>query len=246
MILTRKKDSDLFILSNLDDKTLFNFCISNPKDEYLKKLCADESFWMNRLKNNFPDFKLENKNKSRTWKQTYLALVYYSNKYFPDKRLRKLSKGGMKNIDLIQFFIQKGANKWNWGMYGAARGGHKDLVQFFIENGANNWNRGMYFAARGGHKDLVDFFIEKDADEWNLGMEGAARGGHRGLVDFFIEKGANEWNFGMIYAARGGQRDLVQFFIEKGAKEWKWGMHGAAEGGHKDLVDFFQQKLKND
>jgi len=50
--ITGKKDIDLIILSNLDDKTLFNFCISNPKDEYLKKLCGDESFWRNRLKIN--------------------------------------------------------------------------------------------------------------------------------------------------------------------------------------------------
>jgi len=244
MILTRKKDSDLFILSNLDDKTLFNFCISNPKDEYLKKLCADESFWMNRLKNNFPDFKLENKNKSRTWKQTYLALVYYSNKYFPDKRLRKLSKGGMKNIDLIQFFIQKGANKWNWGMYGAARGGHKDLVDFFIEKGANKWSRGMEGAARGGHRDLVDFFIEKGAGDWDFGMKEAARGGNKDLIQFFIQKGADYWNSGMLGAARGGHKDLVEFFIEKGADKWNWGMSEAAEGGHKDLVDFFTEKQK--
>jgi hypothetical protein len=28
-------------------------------------------------------------------------------------------------------------------MEGAAKGGHKELVDFFIEKGANNWNWGM-------------------------------------------------------------------------------------------------------
>jgi len=192
MDLTGYKDIDLMILSKLDDESLFSFCISNPKDYYLKKLCADESFWMNRLKNNFPEFKLENKNKSRTWKQTYLALVYYSNKYDSDDAIEKLSKGGMKNIDLINFFIQKGANNWNLGMVSAAEGGHKDLVQFFIQKGANNWNSGMVSAAEGGHKDLVQFFIQKGAKDWNLGMISAAKGGHKDLVQFFIQKYNNK------------------------------------------------------
>jgi len=184
MILTRKKDVDLIILSNLDDKTLFNFCISNPKDEYLKKLCGDESFWRNRLKNNFPKFKTE---KKRNWKQTYLALVYYSNEYEDaNEAMIKVSEKGDK--DLVKFFIQKGANDWDFGMEGAAEGGYRDLVDFFIEKGADNWNWGMNGAARGGHRDLVQFFIEKGADSWDNGMFYAARGGHKDLVDFFQQK----------------------------------------------------------
>jgi hypothetical protein len=64
-------------------------------------------------------------------------------------------------------------------------GGHKELVDFFIEKGANDWDDGMYGAAEGGHKELVDFFIQKGADWWNGGMYGAAKGGHKELVDFF-------------------------------------------------------------
>ena len=47
-------------------------------------------------------------------------------------------QGGHK--DLVEYFISKGANDWNWGMDRAAQGGHKDLVEFFISKGANNWN----------------------------------------------------------------------------------------------------------
>ncbi len=45
----------------------------------------------------------------------------------------------------------------------AAKGGH--LVEFFISKGANWWNVGMNGAAKGGHKDLIEFFklkIEKN------------------------------------------------------------------------------------
>jgi len=240
--LTEKKDTDLIILSKLDDKSLFNFCISNPKDKYIEKLCGDESFWRNRLKNNFPEFK--NTRENRNWKQTYLALAYYSNKYKPREAMIRVSQKGDK--DLVDFFIKKGGkdlSSWDIGMGKAAEGGHRDLIEFFIEKGSKGWNDGMLGAARGGHKDLVEFFIQKGANHWGMGIHEAARGGHKDLVQFLIEKGAKDWNMGMRGAAFGGHKDLVEFFIEKGANNWKMGMDGAALGGHKDLVEFFKQKI---
>ena len=38
------------------------------------------------------------------------------------------------------------------GMCAATKGGHKDLVELFIEKGANNWNWGMISAAKCGSK----------------------------------------------------------------------------------------------
>ena len=52
----------------------------------------------------------------------------------------------------------------NWGLYGASLGGHKDLVDFFIEKGANNWNGALRGASEGGHKYLVDFFENRIAN----------------------------------------------------------------------------------
>jgi hypothetical protein len=183
-MLSGNKDVDLKIMSNLDNRSLFNFFISDPKNEYLKRLSENQDFWRNRLINDFPEFNSQNKN----WKQNYLALVYYSDKYTPNKAMKKLAKKGVKYKNLIDFFIEKGANLWNMGMYGAARGGHKELVDFFIEKGANFWNSGMYFAVLGGHKELVDFFIEKGADDWYSGMRGSKRGRNKELLDFFNRK----------------------------------------------------------
>jgi len=181
--ITGHKDTDLIILSKLDDKDLLNLCVTNKT---IKNLCEIESFWMKRLEKNFPDFK--NTSKTRNWKQTYLALVYYLNKYDPNKAMIKVAKKGDK--DLVNFFIKKGADNWIFGMKGAARGGHRDLVEFFIQKGATWFNLGMEYAARGGHRDLVEFFIQKGAKEKSSGMRGAARGGHKDLVEFFIQKGA--------------------------------------------------------
>ena len=76
-------------------------------------------------------------------------------------------RGGYK--DLVELFVNKGADNWDYVMSRAARGGHKDLVEYFINKGVDDWNEGMYWAARGGHKDLVEYFINKGVDDWNEG-----------------------------------------------------------------------------
>ncbi len=70
----------------------------------------------------------------------------------------------------------------------AARGGHKILIDFFISKGANDWDNGMYWAGKGGREDLVEFFITKGANNLNDGIAGAARGGHKDLLEFLLQK----------------------------------------------------------
>jgi len=140
--LTGNRDADLVILSKLDDKDLFNFCI-DTKNKYVKYICNNNDFWRNRLISKYPEFKINVTN----WKKLYLQSVYYLEKYTLNKALQEATKGGMKNFDLIQLIISQGANYWNVGMYEASLKGHKDLVDFFISKGANDWNWGMKGAA---------------------------------------------------------------------------------------------------
>ena len=66
---------------------------------------------------------------------------------------------------LVKYVINNGLTHrkelWDWGMRGAAHGGHRELVDYFISLGAKNWKGGIYYAALGGHKDLVKFFKAK-------------------------------------------------------------------------------------
>jgi hypothetical protein len=204
------RDTDLIILSKLNDKDLLSTCLVNKS---VNRLCQDENFWRNRFISKYgqKDFEMM-KDKVVSWRKFMLLLIKYMS----------VSK-----------------NNFNVALVYAALEGYKEIVEFFILKEADNFEEAMEYAARGGHKDLVDFFISKGAKGWDWGMEGAARGGHRDLIDFFISKGAKDWNRGMAGAAIGGHRDLVDFFISKGADYWELGMNYAREGGHKELVDFF-------
>lgn len=152
--------------------------------------------------------------------------------------------------DMVDYFIEKGAAPWEWGLRVAARYGHRDLIDLFISKGAHHWDNALYGAARNGRRDLVDYIISKSISDnvlnLNYGLSGAARGGYRDLVDFFISKGADNFDYGLASAAHGNHRDLVDFFISKGAWDLKLGLYGAARGGHRDLVDFFISKHNED
>ena len=95
------KDTDLLILSELDDVTLFSFC--KIENSYIQKLCNDDNFWRERVKRKFGIVK---KNEDRTWKNLYLNIVHYSDKYgIYDSMIKfNMLDERKKNQDLLSFF----------------------------------------------------------------------------------------------------------------------------------------------
>ena len=170
-----------------------------------------------------------------------------SHKFMNTKLYKAALQGSLESKcrERIIKLLKQGALA-DFGMRGAAECGHKELVEFFIEYGANDWNYGMYCAAQGGHKELVDFFIEHGASKLNLGMCFAIDYCHKELVEHFIKCGANDWRLGMVTAVRYGYKELVDLFIEHGANAWNYGMCISAQGGNKELVDLFIKKGADD
>src|SRR3989344_333706 len=99
-----------------------------------------------------------------------------------DRELLEAARQG--SLESINELIKQGANV-NFGMCGAAEGGHKELVDLFVKKGATDWNWGMRCAAKGDHKELVDLFVKNGATDWNDGLRGAVQGGHKELVELF-------------------------------------------------------------
>ena len=67
-----------------------------------------------------------------------MKIVYYINKYHNDdseKIIQEVARGGMKNRDLIDFFITYYNTNWRFvspfGRKGALEGGHTDLAELF-------------------------------------------------------------------------------------------------------------------
>lgn len=244
-VLTGQKDVNLKILSDLDDKSLLKFCITNT---VANKFCSkhDTELWRNRLVKKYGEDAARYKSPDKSWKQFYLQILKY---WKPSKNDLSINYAMMDaaqdgHEDLVNFFISKGAKIWNWGLQGAAVGGHKELVDFFISKGGK-FDFALLGAAEGGHKDLINFLISKRPKlfSWNSGLRGAAVGGHKELVDFFISKGAAGWSEGLDSAAEGGHLDLVKFFISEGADtldDLERAVRTAFEEKHFDITDYLQ------
>ena len=127
-----------------------------------------------------------------------------------NKRIRYVLKDQIEKINRW-----KSMTKVNDGLYQASLKGYRDLVDLFIKKGANYWNWALEGACIGGHRNLVDLLIEKGANDWNRALRGACIGGYRDLVDLFIKKGANDWDWALRCARIGGHRDLIEFFTNR-------------------------------
>ena len=64
-------------------------------------------------------------------------------------------------LDQSKQYLESLSQAPNKGLEQAAKDGDLDLVYFFIEKGADEWDEGMRCAASGGHMDLVKFFKNK-------------------------------------------------------------------------------------
>ena len=66
------KDTDLIILSKLDDKDLFSTCLVNKA---ANKLCNNEDFWRNRFVSKYGELAAKYKPVNRSWRNHYLKVI---------------------------------------------------------------------------------------------------------------------------------------------------------------------------
>jgi hypothetical protein len=70
--------------------------------------------------------------------------------------------------ELRDYFIWKGADRWDYGLYWATYGGNIHMCAFFLEKGATWYRGGVIGADRGGHTSLRTYFSDKLTTENNL------------------------------------------------------------------------------
>lgn len=172
------KDIIFLIGLQLKLKDLYNYITISKKYE---SSANSFGFWHARLKKVY-GFTYYREKTLFHIKQYYRVIKAYS---VIDRYYEAIKIG---DVELINKFISKGIEQWNWGLFYATQKHHKNLIDFFIDKGANNWDQCMYAAALENHTDLVDFFIDKGAKNWKFGLLGARRAENQNLIDFFENK----------------------------------------------------------
>ena len=145
--LSKIKDVDEKILGNVDDRSLLQFCKSH---QYGNEICNDENFWRRRL---ISKYGRAEKNEDRTWKDFYLLIAYYMNEY-GDGALKQAAYRGIKNIDVIKFFILRDPTTYGLddALVTAAEIGDVDLLDYLISRGAKGVFSAYMTATLNGKK----------------------------------------------------------------------------------------------
>jgi len=230
--MTTVKDVDYMLMSEMNDRDLLNFCKTN---KYSSEICRNENFWKKRTFVNYGEVE---KNPDRTWKDFYINIIYYDNKLKDDDELKsfggkfdhgssliEVSRKGIKNKDLIDFYINKGVEKYylNAAMQEAVKINDLKLVKYLISKGADEWNGGMTTGAEVGNLRMIRFFVKNNpgTKNWNLGLKYSAEAGQLKAAEYFIEKGANNLTEALDEALEGKEYEMANY-LKKVMKYKKW------------------------
>ena len=118
--LTGHKDTDMLVLSQLDDRDLMNFCLSGT---HARRICDDEVFWRNRT---FQKYGQVNKPANKTWKEYYLNKVLLQGQQL-DQALYDAAR--LNNVQEVMRLIDMGA-ELQYGLDGALFGNNEEMVNF--------------------------------------------------------------------------------------------------------------------
>ena len=99
-LVTGSRDTDLEILTYLDDRSLLNLCLI--KNRYILSLCSTENLWQNRFIYKFGQIAANYKPEDRSWKRHYLTVISSLDELIsPDG---DLSPDGINPGDPFEFF----------------------------------------------------------------------------------------------------------------------------------------------
>ena len=139
MELTKQKDTDFIILLDLPDVDFFKICSKfntedslELKNKYFNRFCKNETLWKERLFKYYGIFYPE---EGQTWKNLYLKLVYYMDKYKYNKNSRnsftKASiKGHLEAVKLMQTTRHHYGRDLEYAIEKAVENGHSEVVRF--------------------------------------------------------------------------------------------------------------------
>ena len=87
----------------------------------------------------------------------------------------------------LKNLIERESQPLNVKLYCSVACGNLNLVQFFVERGADDFNGAMEYAAYYGYLYIIKWLVEQGADDSNMGLIYANMGGHQEIVQYFKE-----------------------------------------------------------
>lgn len=203
------------------------------------------------------------------------------------------AKNGRK--DIIDFMLECGVNDFHYAIKGSTEGGHYDLTMHILDHYKDSkdiYDWGLYGACKGGNLSLIDFMMSRskniqwglegacqqknieitnmilkkmkiykkylnsalctaclhgnieavklllslDADDYNYGFVNACIGGHIEIINILVHY-VKLFDLGLIYSCRHGNIEIVNMMLSLGANYYNGGLVNASLGGHEEIVN---------
>ncbi len=107
---------------------------------------------------------------------------------------------------------------YNIGLSGATLSQNIELINLFIEKGADDMNQGLISAVKVNSYELINFFIERGADNWQMALLSSIETNNMELVNYFLGLiGDNIEDYMannlLVKSLHLGNIDLIEFFL---------------------------------
>lgn len=129
------------------------------------------------------------------------------------------------DMSFVQLLIDRGATKWNNGLYCACIGGHIGIAKLMISCGATNFNGGLVNACQNGNIQIIDILVEKELNSspvdkrllnLNNALTIAIRTQNLTAIKYLIDRGATNFEFVSHYLCESYCNDIYKFLISIG------------------------------
>jgi Ankyrin repeats (3 copies) len=157
--------------------------------------------------------------------------------------------GHISSVRVVSKYLKHKFNDdgfWDYGLYGACKGGRMRIAKLMINKGADAWSNALENACEGGNMEIVELLMSKGATDGGSAFSSACRGGNIKIVELLISRGANWWNYGLLHACKGGHLPIIKLMINKGATDMCKMMSIVCEQGDPTIVDYFLNSYEVD
>jgi len=159
-----------------------------------------------------------------------------------------------KQLHIVKYLIEKGAEVCNIIIRHAYKGGCAEIIKIIHEhhNGISGDNipfLALMGAAAGGHENPVMSLLEIYGKSvcGLYALEAACKGGNLKIVLVLLklDTSIDHINNGLYYACKKKRIEVVHFLIQNGANDWNLGLDGACESGCVELIQLMIQHGAN-
>ena len=147
----------------------------------------------------------------------------------------------MNRVNIIEYCLNKGANKFSKSIYAASLGGFVETVHWLIELAGeekHNWEQYLEAAIKAENIELSKFFISHLLDTSNssavirvlvdTNTKIYRSIDSRFLINLLDELHFSDWNLLLVAAAKAQNLPLVKLAIYKGANDFHTALNDAA------------------